>query len=421
MSEVFAALFGFLVAAVPVLAAETDPSAEQVVNAAAERATYGLRSDVEYVRMIMETGQDVGTSRLGMVMTAAEEEALDLPGRAAFANEVAARLVPLLARSETSGGIYLDQRRGAVAVVSFTERGSQLEADIRREAAGMSRAVEVRYVQFSDHQLTLAVQAAWAAWEGDSPILGASLDYEQNAIVLDLADPAGAGGAVAALSARLDVEVIASHAEDSTEVACTTRNNCWDPSYRAGIMVRRGSTTADYRCTMGFHIAKGTDEQWLTAGHCGYEGSNSWYHKASGLIGTEQATLYVPNGIDAMRVQLPDDRASNKIYDRTLRVTSSRDPVQGEGVCASLAVSDAWDCGTVSSVQTSWIGDACQCVIWGADHDGIPTQLGDSGSPIVNNVTSGSYIAIGIHNTSGGKFAKVGSVLSSFSASLYVP
>ncbi len=168
---------------------------------------------------------------------------------------------------------------------------------------------------------------------------------------------------------------------------------------------------------MAFHIELGPDEQFLTAGHCGYSGSNNWFHPGWGLIGSEQATLYGPHGFDAMRVQMSDSQDSSNIYGSIKLVTSARDSIQGEGVCASLGFGNTWDCGTVVNAATSWTGDACGCLIFGADSDNIAVIYGDSGSPIVNN-TAGDKTAIGIMSRLDGKFAEVGTVLGAFGAQI---
>lgn len=129
-------------------------------------------------------------------------------------------------------------------------------------------------------------------------------------------------------------------------------------------------------------------------------------------VGSELGTLYAANGHDAMRVQISDTQDSNRIYLDTQLVTTSRNPIQGEAICASLGFDGSFDCGTVVDAVDSWIGEASGCVIKRADHDGITTIPGDSGSPIVNNVSVGNFAAIGIHNNSAGNFARMQTVLN---------
>ncbi len=185
---------------------------------------------------------------------------------------------------------------------------------------------------------------------------------------------------------------------------------------RAGIRIYQGANPPNEQggCTMAFHIVDSGDEQFLTAGHCGFGGSNNWFHPGYGAVkvGSELGTLYAANGHDAMRVQMSDAQDSNRIYLDTQLVTTSRNPIQGEGVCASLGFDGSFDCGTVVDSVDTWIGEACGCVINGADSDGITIIPGDSGSPMVNNVSVGNFAAIGIVNLADGHFARMQTVLN---------
>lgn len=174
---------------------------------------------------------------------------------------------------------------------------------------------------------------------------------------------------------------------------------------------------------MGFHIRVGSDEQFLTAGHCGYSGSNSWYHTGYGLVGSEIATLYSSGGKDVMRVGLPDAQASNLIYgtSHTGTLGSGALPVVNETVCASEGNNNAIDCGTVSDDWTSWTSTTANYVVYGGDTDGIYPIGGDSGSPLFTRRTVGDDIVIqpkGIVDTSAGMFARVVDALSAWNAAI---
>lgn len=199
--------------------------------------------------------------------------------------------------------------------------------------------------------------------------------------------------------------------EPGVEAACTTRENCSSPM-KAGIVIRKGSTTGT-RCTMGFNVQVGSDEQFLTSGHCGWDGSNNWYHAGFGLIGAETATQYVNNGREAMRVQMSDAQDSNLVYNLFNPVTSARNPIQGESMCASLGVSNSHSCGIVEVSVTSWFATNCSCTMNGADAS-IVQIVGDSGSPYF----SSQAVGIGIGSTSDGKFARLGDVLTAWGISI---
>ena len=61
-------------------------------------------------------------------------DALDLPGRMAFANEVKQSVVPFVNSLPTSGGVYIDQQQNGSLVVLQTESSAALEAEIRADA-----------------------------------------------------------------------------------------------------------------------------------------------------------------------------------------------------------------------------------------------------------------------------------------------
>jgi hypothetical protein len=122
---------------------------------------------------------------------------------------------------------------------------------------------------------------------------------------------------------------------------------------------------------------------------------------------------------DLMRIQIPDAQASPLLYyNGAVRdVFGARAPVDGESICMSPANTDPQptgiDCGVVADPWTDWT-DNLGNHSWGGDADGIATMGGDSGSPLYALHVNGppNIWAIGIHNTSTGKFAHVMSALN---------
>lgn len=179
---------------------------------------------------------------------------------------------------------------------------------------------------------------------------------------------------------------------------------------------------------MGWHIHVGTDEQFLTAGHCGYAGSNSWYHtgfqavNGTGFVGNETGTLYANGGKDVMRVAILDSQASNRIYSQLhTGMGSGSLPIVGEAVCASMATSNSIDCGTVSDDWLSWISETAGYTVWGGDTSSIFPIDGDSGSPLYKRVIVGDDTTIypkGIIDHENGYFARVTDALSAFGATI---
>ena len=160
-------------------------------------------------------------------------------------------------------------------------------------------------------------------------------------------------------------------------------------------------------------------EQLVTSGHCGYEGSNNWYHQGFGFIGSETNTQYYGGGIDIMSVQMPDSQDSSLVYGRTQQITAVWLPYDGEGVCSARGVSaTSWTCGVVQDWSTSWTGDRCNCTLYGADST-LSFIVGDSGSPIVDSVSQNR--AVGIAATAQGHFAILTDALLTWGYSLRTP
>lgn len=396
------------------------PEQEGLAAAIDERSALGLPSDPETVASLVGSSADVGSATWGIPMTAQEMAELDPEGRMQFANELGETLIPFLETLSGYAGAYIDQLNNGGLVVLLTQEDPAAEARIESLMPANNRGLVIKYVALSHAQLLSAAKETWQQWPqvaGVTTLRAVTVDPKASAVrvAVDATDFGLARELIPSLSQRLGVPLLLDIAEPSRD-ECHSPDSCYSPM-RAGIRIRQGSTSGSI-CTMAFHITKNGDEQFLTAGHCGYSGSNNWYHQAYGLVGSEQATLYFANGIDAMRVQIADSQASNLLYLSVRVVTSARDPILNELVCAHLGNTNTIDCGTVGSANTSWISSTCGCVVWGADHNNISTMGGDSGSPLVAGSGSGA-IAVGIHNNSAGNFAKVGSALNSLGWAIY--
>jgi streptogrisin C len=396
---------------------------ELVRAAGAERATLGLSSDPAFVEWLLSSGVDVGTGHLGIPLTSAEEAALRFDMRARFADEVANTVIPYLESLDNFGGAYIDQPSGGGLVVVLTRHDAAAEAEIARLAPSDNLGIRVEYARSTAEELRNAMRSAWELNGqnlGRDAIWSVGIDYSTNSIHISIRPGASDGTSEADLSAILGVDVRIVEEPFAHELACNTRDNCASPM-RAGIRIYQGGNPPNDEalCTMGFHIELGADEQFLTAGHCGFAGSNDWFHPGLGAakIGSELATLYAQFGDDAMRVQMSDAQDSSNIYGSIKLVTSARNSIQGEGICASLGNTNNWDCGTVVDADDTWTGEACQCTLFGGDSDNIAAMPGDSGSPMVNN-TAGDKTAIGSYSNAAGNFAEIGNVLTAFGAQI---
>lgn len=398
------------------------PSPEAIATAASERATYGLPADSSTVAALLGSNRDVGSARWGIALTAEEEAALDLPARMAFANALSERVLPFAQSLSTYGGAYIDQQQGGRLVVLLTERDQAVEEELGRRMPSPSLGLHITEVAHSEASLMEALTGARAAWDRIAPavtLVRVGLDTMNNQLLatVRLTDVSEARAAAMELTRELGVPVAVAAGEEDQDVDCTSRNHCHDP-YKAGINIYKGVVDSVPECTMGFHIRIGTDEQFVTAGHCGYSGSNEWYEPVLGRIGIEQATLYVQNGQDIMRLSMFDVQASDDIYAASSDITGSGTPVLNETVCASKGTSNEVDCGTVSVLWMSWTSSTAGYTVWGGDTSGIANIIGgDSGSPIYRNVGSGA-IAIGVINTAGGLFARLDTSLDDWAASV---
>lgn len=339
-----------------------------------------------------------------------------------FANAVSEKLLPQASALVTFGGAYIDQTRGGELVIRLTRRDAEVEGRLHALLPDGRIGLRFEVVETSYAQLRSAAdlaQHAWSAIMGDRLLPGFAPDVRLNALRLDVLpdDMAGAAAVVSDLSEAVGTPVVLRLAEIGAGDACSWAS-CYSPML-AGIKVYRGGyPSSQARCTMGFHINIGSDEQWTTSGHCTNTGSNAWYMQGYGKIGDETSTIYWGGGYDITRIQMSDVQDSDGIYATSGNITGSRVPITGETVCAALGgTSEVIDCGTITDDWKSYFMFECWCTVNGGDHSGINTQPGDSGSPIY--VPGQGYeIAIGVHSDSNGHFARIQDALIHWNASI---
>lgn len=390
---------------------------EEVARAATERANWGLPSDGTTVASLLGSVRDVGTEQWGIPMTQEEQDALDLPGRMAFASEIKRSAVPFVNALRASGGVYIDQHQNGGLVVLLTESSEAIEAEIAARMPASSRGLRVARVTHTEAQLKEGWARAWDVWNEVAPTLrlqGAGVDIKQNRVLFEVApvDLEGAQGILAALEALLGVRVgVEARAEEEyMDTSCTSRDSCFSPT-KAGTEIYKGAIDSVSECTMAFHVVcDDGDIEFVTAGHCGYGGSNNWYIKdgtSDGLLlGSEQKSLYVSGGQDIMRVQLPVGQPSHLIHGES-RVYggSGACPIPGQAACASRGTSNVVDCGTVRTLSTSWLSNTANITVKGGDMNDVLSEPGDSGSPIFDRLDTEHWGTVGVLNTSGGLFA----------------
>jgi hypothetical protein len=371
-----------------------------------QRSLLGMDGTIATTARLAETeGESVG--EFGFPMTPIEISEFEERSRRVEA--IATRVLPKAEQVPGWAGAYVDQARGGVVDLHFTALAGEDRVRLQDLAGEFRINLRFETVVFSERELIAAQQEILRTWPArDVSWSSVAVSHRDNAVVVYVAaeDADKASKVLASYEPqelfRLGIE------EPAVEAACTTRENCSSPM-KAGIVIRKGASNGAYRCTMGFNVQVGSDEQFVTSGHCGWDGSNNWYHAGFGLIGAETATQYVNNGRDAMRVQMSDTQDSNLVYNLFNPVTSARNPVQGESMCASLGVSNSHSCGIVEVALTSWVGTNCTCTINGADAS-ITLVGGDSGSPFF----SSQAVGIGVGATESGKFARLGDVLTAW-------
>ena len=299
------------------LAEARGAAAPRAAAGGSERAILGLSTSASTLRRLGGAGVDVGTRRWGVAMTAAEEAKVDLGRRVAFAAALHSELIPYVrSRPEYAGG-FLDQRRDGRLVLFLTRTDAAIEAAVRAATPAGGR-VEVRLARHSYAELERAVTAVWQRWGAVNPgipLLSAAIDSAANGIRVDVdgADVRSVTARLRELGRAVGVPVSVAAATPAFDAACDIKTGC-DDRVRPGSLVRAGSQRRGFACAMGFHVvAPGNDRQFLTAGHCGKAASSRWVHSRLGQLGYEQATVWRPNGVDAMRVQLPDRSASERI------------------------------------------------------------------------------------------------------------
>jgi len=353
-------------------------------------------------------------------LTDTEEKQLDLPGRMAFVNEASERLLPYLQSLPTYAGAYVVPSESGRLVVLLTGRDGASDAQVGQLAPDDIRSVSIVEAKHSLADLKQAADEAWVKWPGlsSTKLLEVAVDEAENGLTIGVStmDAAKAQEGASALAERLGVPIALSTVAPELDLSCSSRTSCFTPM-KSGIRIDNDVSGGALRCTMGFHVRAGTDVQFLTAGHCGYNAPSDWWHVGYGFIGFVTATQYPSGARDVMRVGMADVQRSNDIYASSWQVTSSRNPLQGESLCASLGVTNAIDCGSVSSAWTSWGSSGCFCTMWGGAYSGIASGAGDSGSPMFALGYSPNAVAIGILDTAT-KFALVQNALGGLGVTL---
>lgn len=275
----------------------------------------------------------------------------------------------------------------------------------------LQERVEIQTAAFPEAALIDEMTRLWSVIDpavAESVVVSISVDVTANGLVALLNSDPSVGSQLASTAAALvdaaEVPIAISFGPTESDANCANRSDC-DYPMRGGIRINQESRYGSYGCTMGFHARLGSNEVFITSGHCGLSGSTAWYHPGYGYLGSQKENVH-STGDDVMSVDMPDSQASNKIYWNT---TSTRNVTgyypnsgmwEGMSICMSGRVSGNL-CGTITTVAQTWGGNP---TMYGADASFIP-YFGDSGAPVYQN--SSGYKAVGVVATTGGAFVRI--------------
>ena len=423
---------------------ESGGSSAPVVGTAQDRAdidarqAFGLPVDSDTMQRLADSRVDVGTDLWGIPLTADEETQLAIGDRMAFADSVSERLLPEVRSLPTYGGAWIDQPGGGGLVIALTDLDSSVTAQIAALTPAATRGVRIQLVSYPRSDLEKAAREVSEAFlpEAAFGVVAVGIDDMRNSVRLYVS-PASARTTMQTLpqlEREFGVPFTLVEQDRGNDVTCTSRVNCYDP-YKPGIRINEGAVNGEPPCTLAFFIYQGTDKQVLTAGHCGHWG-NTWYHPGiggntnpTGQVGSVQASQYHAGGRDILRMSVFDWEASETVYPASnpYNQVIARDPVLNEAVCASMAISDIVDCGTVSATTSSWKSETEMIWVNGADTTGIAPIIGDSGSPVYASYSIPAkpgvpahtlYAAIGVLDHEKGYFARVLDSLDAWGATI---
>lgn len=319
---------------------------------------------------------------------------------------VISKVVAPIARALPSfAGIYLDNTRDGRAVVMLTER-DELAEDLMRALAPSDPGIERVLASHTYEELVTAADSALSLWPTITghDAVGVSVSTQNNGLDVHVLweDLPAASEAVDEAEGILGVRVHALGSDPLRELTCSDRDHCTNPM-KAGNLIRKGNVNGS-KCTMGFHVVRGgSNEQFLTAGHCGYPGLSQWYHQGYGYVGSSVAnglTISTSPKFDILRVEMPDSQASPVIFGDNVYLAFSgwEWPMVGSVVWVSAGSSDRVVHNAVIDDYFTYTNASCGCTAKGfktsQTSGGAP---GDSGSPTyVKDPPSLQAFAVGI-------------------------
>ena len=386
-----------------------------------------MRADEGYVTELLASGTALALDR-GLALTEDEVKELELDARAAFAHAAASSVIAYARSLPTFAGVYIDQPAGGEVVILLTEVTSAVVAELQAREPSPSRGIRIEQARYSQVALRQAATTAWTVWSDladNRELFSVAVDVPGNRIRLEIEGPAANldAGLEAELAHILGVPVVIAGGErhEPTAQTCTSRHRCYDPT-EAGTFIAQNTSAGTRYCAMGFHITIGTNEQFLTSGHCGFDTNTYWYQLYGPGFGNEAGTLFANYGDDVMKVEFPDAQASDWIYaaPSTLHAGGYRAPIYGEYICASLPKQTNLDCGTVADDFLSYTlsGAWGTYVLYGGSAAGMTAVTGDSGGPVYAPIGS-QAVALGVMSSTGEAFGLLSETMPIWGATVY--
>ena len=380
------------------------PSKEEVLEYATLASLTSGRADLGFDTASVNSLLDDSTARSGMLETGfllSTDERAKLDARVALGES----MMSALGRSDGIdgfGGARLEHTGNGVFHVYHTSDsdGTAVKADFQASAPS-GATVQFHVVADSKKDLVAQRDQLWSDLSesdlGTGGLHAIGVDVENNRLVVELdssiseQDRQSSQGLASRLSSQITgVSYTIIYTEPGTDSDCDDfPEDCVDPMM-GGIRISKGSNNGS-RCSLGFMVKDGSDTQILTAGHCGWSGSTSWYHEGYGSssFGSEiDDDAYFDIGRDGMVVQLPDSQGSNDVAVCSaqwgcIQITGylQASELYGGMAVNTLGQTSGHRTGTISDADYSWWGSTCNCQQYGvkATYSSAP---GDSGGPV---------------------------------------
>lgn len=218
------------------------------------------------------SGSEHGRPDGGVVLLGPEPAVSELPANLALAwheaNELSER------NSQDLGYAWVDRASGTVVLDVVNARGRAVAAGLTFRNARPDTKHAERTVTFSRGRLERikneASSLAQMGVPGADAIFMTEPDAQQNRIVITVKRRDGA--LFAELARRYGTEAIAVRVDSSGSGLPGSRNNDTSPFYGSAYYEDSNGGS----CTTGFAWISGSDDMMITAGHCVYDGPNTW-------------------------------------------------------------------------------------------------------------------------------------------------